>query len=104
MFGIFYLQQSIGFQGEDPTTDIRSGGFLSVECLEHFATFYTDGVKQSARPSTSVPPPTRPPARPPIRATVYESTRPWAIHVIVLRVIVAFTRCTTGPFSRRNIL
>lgn len=38
--------QSIGFQGEDPTTDIRSGGFLSVECLEHFATFYTDGVKQ----------------------------------------------------------
>eukprot|EP00035_Acanthoeca_spectabilis_P035145 m.32725 g.32725 ORF g.32725 m.32725 type:complete len:308 (+) comp7083_c0_seq1:3194-4117(+) len=37
---------SIGFQGKDPATDVRAGGLLSVMCIEHFASFYTLGVRQ----------------------------------------------------------
>ena len=35
--------KSLGFQGEDPATDIRDGGLLAVMCIEHMATEYTAG-------------------------------------------------------------
>jgi hypothetical protein len=38
--------KKMGFQGKDPLTDIRSGGLLSVEVLEHFVTYYTKGAKR----------------------------------------------------------
>ena len=29
--------KDLGFQGEDPATDVRGGGLLAVQCLAHFA-------------------------------------------------------------------
>ena len=34
-----------GFQGADPSTDVRGGGLLAVRCLAHFATLHTMGFK-----------------------------------------------------------
>ena len=36
--------KKMGFQGENPVTDIRAGGLLAFETLEHFATYYTSGA------------------------------------------------------------
>lgn len=33
----------IGFQGSDPRTDVRGGGWLAVQCIAHFATLHTIG-------------------------------------------------------------
>ena len=35
----------VGFQGEDPATDVRGGGVLSMQCLAHFARLHTFGLK-----------------------------------------------------------
>ena len=35
----------VGFQGEDPKTDVRGGGVLAMRCLAHFATLHTFGLR-----------------------------------------------------------
>ncbi len=35
----------VGFQGEDPATDVRGGGLLAMQCISHFATLHTFGFR-----------------------------------------------------------
>lgn len=44
----------MGFQGEDPVTDIRAGGLLAFETLEHFATYYTSGATRMVAEVTAL--------------------------------------------------
>jgi len=37
--------KEIGFQGNDPSTDVRAGGLLAIQCLAHFATTQTKGMR-----------------------------------------------------------
>ena len=37
--------KEIGFQGDDPATDVRAGGLLAMQCLAHFATTQTVGMR-----------------------------------------------------------
>lgn len=37
--------KEIGFQGNDPLTDVRAGGLLAMQCLAHFATTQTKGMR-----------------------------------------------------------
>jgi len=39
------LWKEIGFQGEDPVTDIRAGGVLSLACFSFYSTYYTGALK-----------------------------------------------------------
>ena len=39
------LWKDVGFQGMDPSTDVRGGGLLSIQCLDHFATLHTMGLR-----------------------------------------------------------
>jgi len=41
--------KEIGFQGEDPASDVRAGGLLAVQCLAHFATTQTVGMRLMLR-------------------------------------------------------
>ena len=41
--------KEIGFQGEDPASDVRAGGLLAVQCLSHFATTQTVGMRLMLR-------------------------------------------------------
>lgn len=38
--------KELGFQGEDPATDVRGGGLLAMQCIEHFASMHTLGLWQ----------------------------------------------------------
>ena len=37
--------KEIGFQGNDPSTDVRGGGLLAMQCLEHFAEVHAAGMR-----------------------------------------------------------
>ena len=46
--------KKMGFQGENPVTDIRAGGLLAFETLEHFATYYTGGATRMVAEVTAL--------------------------------------------------
>ena len=37
--------KACGFQGNDPATDVRGGGLLAVQCLEHFSDAHAAGMR-----------------------------------------------------------
>jgi hypothetical protein len=37
--------KAVGFQGSDPATDVRGGGLLAVQCLEHFCDVHAAGMR-----------------------------------------------------------
>ena len=51
--------KDLGFQGEDPATDVRGGGLLAVQCLAHFASLQVRARACHCQRLPRAAPPTR---------------------------------------------